>query len=153
MDIDKVDKEILVTMQADGRTTMARLAEVVHLSETPCLRRLKRLESDGIIEQYRAILSRSALGLGIHAFAFVRFDVHTRGQSDKFEREIEAIPRIIACYNISGTADYLLEVVSRNMDEYGMFMRDVLRTLPGVTSVESMFCMREVKKNAGFPVL
>lgn len=152
METDKIDKEILLAMQADGRTTTAKLAQAVHLSETPCLRRLKRLESEGVIEQYRAILSRSALGLDIHAYAFVRFGVHTRELSDRFEREIQAIPRIVACQNVSGTADYLLEIVSRDMEEYGVFVRDVLRTLPGVTSVESMFCMREVKKNAGLPV-
>jgi Lrp/AsnC family leucine-responsive transcriptional regulator len=153
MDLDKVDRAILAALQSDGRATTASLAAAVNLSETPCARRLKRLESEHYIDHYRAVLCRRALELGVLAFAYIRFGVHTRDLSDKFEREIQAIPRIVSCHNVSGTADYLLQVVARDMDDYGLFMRDVLRTLPGVTSVESMFSMREVKRDSGLPLL
>lgn len=152
-DLDKIDRAVLAAVQHDGRISNARLAESVGLSETPCARRLKRLETDGYIEAYRGVLSRTALGLGVVAFAQVRFAVHDRALADRFEREIQAIPRIVSCHNVSGSADFLLQIVSRDLDDYGAFMRDVLRTLPGVTAVESMLSLREVKKNAGLPLL
>lgn len=153
MDLDKTDRALLLALQKDGRASIANLAEAVSLTETPCARRLKRLEAEGYIDSYRTLLSRTALGLGVLAFAYVRFGVHSRELSDRFERDIQAIPRVVSCHNVSGSADYLLQVVARDMDDYGVFMRDVLRTLPGVTSIESMFSMREVKRDAGLPLL
>ena len=153
MDLDKIDRAILIALQADGRATNASLADAVGLSETPCARRHKRLEAEGYIEGYRAILSRSALQLGVVAFAQVRFNVHDRQLSDRFEREIQAIPRIVSCHNISGSADYLLQVVARDLEDYGVFIRDVLRVLPGVTAVESTLSLREVKRHTGLPLL
>jgi Lrp/AsnC family transcriptional regulator, leucine-responsive regulatory protein len=153
MKLDKVDRTLLLTLQSDGRASTASLAAAVSLSETPCARRLKRLESEHYIDHYRAVLCRRTLELGVLAFAYVRFGIHSRELSDRFEREIQAIPRIVACHNVSGTADYLLQVVARDMDDYGLFMRDTLRVLPGVTSVESMFSMREVKRDVGLPLL
>ncbi|SAL63199.1 AsnC family transcriptional regulator [Caballeronia terrestris] len=152
-DLDKIDRAILAAVQQDGRIPIAKLAERVGLSETPCARRLKRLESDGFIGGYRAVLSRRALDIGVIAFAQVRFSIHDRALSDRFEREIQAIARIVSCHNISGSADYLLQVAARDLDEYGLFMRDVLRALPGVTAVESMLSLREVKRDTGLPLL
>lgn len=150
--IDRIDRAMLAALQQDGRMPVAKLAERVGLSETPCARRLKRLETEGFIDGYRAVLSRRALELGVVAFAQVRFSVHDRALSDRFEREIQGIPRIVSCHNISGTADYLLQIIARDLDEYGVFMRDVLRTLPGVTAVESMLSLREVKRDSGVPM-
>jgi Lrp/AsnC family transcriptional regulator, leucine-responsive regulatory protein len=150
--LDKTDRAILDALQKDGRISNARLAETVGLSETPCARRLKRLESDGYIDQYRAVLSRAALGLGVVAFINVRFAVHDRATATRFEREIQAIPRILSCHNVSGSADYILQVVARDLDDYGTFMRDELRSLPGVTSVESSLSLREVKSFGGLPL-
>lgn len=153
MDLDKVDREMLQIVQQDGRISNLKLAERVNLSETPCARRLKRLEGDGYIESYRAVLSRKALQLGVVAFVQVRFAVHDRSLSERFEREIQAIPRIVSCHNVSGSSDYLLEIVARDLDDYGIFMRDVLRALPGVTAVESTLSLREVKRHTGLPLL
>lgn len=153
MDLDRIDREILLAVQADGRITNASLADSVGLSETPCARRLRRLEADGFIEGYRATLSRKALDLGLMAFTQIRFGVHDRELSDRFEREVQAIPRIVACHNVTGTADYMLTVVARDLDDYGVFVRDVIRTLPGVTSVESVLSLREVKRHSGLPLL
>lgn len=151
-DLDKLDRAILAALQADGRISNARLAEMVGLSETPCARRIKRLEQEGYIERYRAVLSRRALGYGVVAYVYVRFVVHDRGLADRFEREVCAIERILSCHNVSGTADYILQVVARDLDDYGSFMRDQLRSLPGVTFVESALSLREVKADHGLPV-
>ncbi|MGV2290555.1 Lrp/AsnC family transcriptional regulator [Trinickia sp. YCB016] len=153
MKLDKTDRAILMKIQSDGRATNASLADAVGLSETPCARRLKRLESEGFIEGYQAVLSRSALQIGVVAFALLRFGVHERKLADQFEREIQAIPRIVSCHNISGSADYLLQVVAKDLEDYGAFTRDVLRALPGVTAVESVLSLREVKRNSGLPLL
>jgi DNA-binding Lrp family transcriptional regulator len=153
MKLDKTDRAILIKIQSDGRATNASLAEAVGLSETPCARRLKRLEAEGFIEGYQAVLSRAALQIGVVAFAQVRFSVHDRKLSDRFEREIQAIPRIVSCHNISGSADYLLQVVAKDLEDYGAFIRDVLRALPGVTAVESVLSLREVKRMSGLPLL
>ena len=151
-DLDKTDRAILAALQRDGRMPIARLADTVGLSETPCARRLKRLESDGYIERYRAQLSRKALGFGIVAFVLVRFAVHDRDVANRFEREILAIERILSCHNVSGTADYLLQVVARDLDDYGTFLRESLRNLPGLTSIESALSLREVKREAEMPL-
>lgn len=151
-DLDKVDRAILAALQNDGRMSNARLADIVGLSETPCSRRLKRLENDGYIEQYRAMLSRSALGYGVVAFVYVRFAVHDRAVATRFEREVLAIPRILSCHNVSGSADYILQIVARDLDDFGSFLRDELRSLPGVTSLESALSLREVKANGGLPL-
>jgi len=151
--LDKIDREILAQIQRDGRIANAVLAERVGLSETPCARRLKRLENEGYIERYQGVLAPAAIGIGAVAFVQVRFATHDRSLSDRFEREVLAIPRIVACHNISGSADYLLEVVARDLADYGIFMRDVLRTLPGVTSVESVLSLREVKARGALPIL
>ncbi|KND60737.1 Transcriptional regulator, AsnC family [Candidatus Burkholderia verschuerenii] len=151
-ELDRIDRAILAAVQQDGRMPVAKLAERVGLSETPCARRLKRLESDGYIEGYRAMLSRKALGLGVIAFVHVRFSVQNQSLSDRFEREVRAIERIVSCHNVSGTADYLLQIVVRDLDEYGTFTRDVLRALPGVTAVESMLSLREIKRESGLPL-
>jgi Lrp/AsnC family leucine-responsive transcriptional regulator len=151
-DLDKIDRAILAALQNDGRISNTRLAESVGLSETPCARRIKRLEHDGYIERYRAMLSRSALGLGVIAFVYVRCAVHDVAMSVRFEREIVAMPRVLSCHNVSGSADYVLQVIARDLDDYGTFLRDQLRTLPGVTSVESALSLREVKANGGLPL-
>jgi len=151
-DLDKTDRAILAALQKDGRMSNAKLAELVGLSETPCARRLKRLENDGYIGQYRAVLARSALGFGVVAFILVRFAVHDKHLANRFEREVQAIPRVIACHNVSGSADYILQVVARDLDDYGSFMRDQMRSLPGVTSVESALSLREVKADGGLPL-
>jgi len=151
-ELDKIDRAILAAIQRDGRISNTQLAELVNLSETPCARRVKRLESEGFIEGYRGMLSRPALQLGVMAFVQVRFAQHDRALSEKFEREIQALPKIVSCHNISGSADYLLEIVARDLDDYGLFIRDVLRALPGVTAIESMLSLREVKKHVGLPL-
>jgi len=151
--LDKIDREILALIQRDGRISNATLAERVGLSETPCARRLKRLETEGYIDHYRAVLSPQAVGIGVTAFVQVRFATHDLAISNQFEREVQGVPCILACHNISGSADYLLEVVARDLADYGQFVRDVLRSLPGVTSVESMLSLRDVKGRGTLPIL
>ncbi len=151
-DLNKTDRAILAAVQRDGRISVARLAETVGLSETPCARRLKRLETEGYVERYRGQLSRKRLGFGVVAFVLLRIAVHDRTLGERFEREVRALPRILSCHNTSGSADYLLQVIARDLDDYGSFVRDTLRVLPGVTSVESVLSLREIKGDEGLPI-
>jgi Lrp/AsnC family leucine-responsive transcriptional regulator len=149
--IDELDRALLERLQADGRASNSRLAEEVGLSETPCWRRVKRLESDGIISGYTANLDRRKLGLGVFAFVEVKFSTHDTELSMEFEKAVDSIPQILTCHNVAGDVDYILQVVARDLDDYGRFTA-VLRNLPGVTAIHSILSLREVKKFTGLPL-
>lgn len=110
-DFDKTDAAILDCLQRDGRLSNAKLAEQLALSETPCWRRVKRLEEQGVIEGYQVMLNRRKLGLGVMAFVQLSFTQHTTEATAAFERIIQASPNVLACHNTTGDADFLLQVV------------------------------------------
>src|SRR5215208_5488610 len=110
IDLDEIDHRIIAALQADGRLSNVDLAERVGLSPSPCLRRVKRLERDGYIEAYRAVLRRDRIGLGLTVFVDVKIDGHANARATKFEQAVVAMPEIAACHMVSGDADYLLEV-------------------------------------------
>lgn len=150
--LDKTDLAILREVQADGRLSNAKLSEKLALSETPCWRRLKRLESDGFIEGYQAILSRKKLGYGVVGFAQVTIGDHASDDPLVFEKEVANIPEILSCHNVTGDYDYLIQIVANDLDAYGVFIRDRLRKLPGVASIHSNLSLREVKSTLSLPV-
>nr|WP_269203811.1 Lrp/AsnC family transcriptional regulator [Chromobacterium paludis] len=139
-------------LQQDGRLSNAKLAEQVSLSETPCWRRLKRLEGEGYIEGYRAVLNRKKLGYGVLAFVQVGFGSHTGDAPLRFEEMLQAIPQVLSCHNLTGECDYLLQVVAEDLEAFGVFVRDVLRELPGVSSIRSSLSLREVKTPSRLPL-
>ncbi|WP_151638270.1 Lrp/AsnC family transcriptional regulator [Noviherbaspirillum aerium] len=151
-ELDRTDLRILELLQKEGRLTNARLAEHLHLSETPVWRRLRRLEDDGYITGYQANLDRRKLGFGLIAFVQINFANHTGEQPAQFERAIQSIPEILSCHNVSGEADYYLQVVTRDLEAYGEFVTHVLRKLPGVTSIRSSLAMREIKSTSALPI-
>lgn len=152
MPLDEQDCHILNALQSDGRQSIASLAEQLNLSETPCWRRVRRLESSGHILGYQARLDRRKLGYGVLAFAQISFGDHAGDAPERFEREIAAIPEILSCHNVSGECDYLLQIVASDLDAYGCFVRDVLRRLPGVTAIRSNLALREVKASQHYPI-
>lgn len=150
--LDQTDLAILREVQADGRLSNAKLSEKLALSETPCWRRLKRLESDGFIEGYQALLNRKKLGYGVVGFAQITIGDHASDDPLIFEREVACIPEILSCHNVTGDYDYLLQIVARNIEAYGAFIRDRLRKLPGVASIHSNLSLREIKFTLSLPV-
>lgn len=130
----------------------ARLAERLKLSETPVWRRLRRLEEDGVITGYQALIDRKKLGIGLLAFVRVTFANHSGEQPFQFEEAIQAIPEILSCHNVSGESDYLLQVVARDLESYGDFVSKVLRKLPGVAEIHSSLSMREIKASNRLPI-
>ena len=150
--LDRTDLRLLAALQDDARLTVAQLAEKVSLSASPCWRRVKRLEEAGDIEGYHAHLSASRLGHGITAFVSVVMGSHTREVARAFEARLQDIPEIIACHNVSGQYDFLLEVVAADLAAYGEFARNVLQDLPGVTELHSSFSLKSLKDQRKLPL-
>lgn len=150
--IDRVDAGILERLQRDGRLSNAKLAEQLSLSETPCWRRLKRLEDEGVIEGYQANLNRRKLGFGVMAFVQLVCTQHSEEVTQAFEKIIQDCPNVLACHNTTGEADFLLQVVARDLDDYSRFVDSVLRKLPGVSSIRSNLSLRELKASNRLPI-
>lgn len=150
--LDETDRAILRELQADGRLSNARLSEKLALSETPCWRRLKRLEAQGFIEGYQANLNRKKLGYGVVAFAQVTLGSHAGEAPLLFEKLVASMPEIISCHNVTGGCDYMMQIVAGDLDAYGRFVRDRLRQLPGVAAIQSNLSLREIKSSSSLPV-
>lgn len=150
--LDEVDLGILRLLQQDGRMSNARLAEQLMLSETPVWRRLRRLEDEGYITGYQALVDAKKLGIGLRAFVRIVFANHAGEQPEQFEQAIAAIPEILSCHNVTGESDYFLQVVARDLEAYGVFVAKVLRQLPGVAEIHSSLSMREVKSTNQLPI-
>ena len=150
--LDRTDLKILDALQADGRLTNAELAEKVGLSLSPCWRRLKRLEESGVIEGYRAVLNRRALGLGVTAFVRVDIERHTPAMERKFEDAIADLDEIVSCHVISGEGAFMLVVMSDSLESFSKFALDTLMALPGVKDTRTSFSLKEVKSSSALPL-
>lgn len=150
--LDRTDQRLLSALQDDARLTVAELAERVSLSTSPCWRRVRRLEQAGYIEGYHARLSATRLDYGITAFVSVVMGSHTQKIARAFEAKVQNIPEVIACHNVSGRYDFLLEVVATDLAAYGEFARDVLQALPGVTELHSSFSLKSLKPQRRLPL-
>ena len=143
--LDKVDLQILRTLQENARLTTKELAARVSLSSTPVFERLKRLESGGYIKKYIAVLDAEKLNQGFVVFCSVKLRRLNRDIAAEFTRIIQDIPEVTECYNISGSYDYLLKIHAPNMKYYQEFILNVLGTIDSLGSLESTFVMAEVK--------
>ena len=147
--LDNIDTQILQCLQEDARQTIKEIAAKVNLSTTPVFERLKRLEREGYIRQYVAILDAEKLDLGFEVFCSVKLKQMTRDVARAFTRTIRGIPQVAECYNISGEYDYLLKIRARNMKEYNEFVINTLGTIDAIGSVQSSFVMNEIKHSYG----
>jgi len=151
-DLDATDLRLLREVQRDGRASVVALAERVGLSATPCARRLRRLEDEGVIAGYAARLDASRLGLGLTAFVQVSLASRSEETVEAFHAAVGRMPEVLAAWAMSGETDYLLQVVARDLDDYGEFATRRLLRLPGVKDTRSAFVLRTVKPPAGLPV-
>ena len=152
MKIDKTDESILKILQNDSRTTNQQLSEKIGMSASPCWRRVKRLEDEKVIRGYGVLLDRRKLCLGVMVFIRVSIDRHSEAEALKFEEEVMQLDDVVACYSIGGDADFLLQVVSYDLDTYAEFSMSIIRRLPGIKEMQSMFTLKEIKSFQGFPV-
>ena len=143
--LDSTDLKILQCLQEDARQTTKQLAAKVNLSTTPVFERLKRLEREGYIRQYVAILDAEKLDLGFEVFCSVKLKQMTRDVALDFTKTIRKIPQVAECYNISGEYDYLLKIRAHSMKEYNEFIINTLGTINSIGSIQSSFVMDEIK--------
>lgn len=150
--LDKVDLQILRTLQENARLTTKELATQVSLSSTPVFERLKRLEREGYIKKYIAVLDADKLNQGFVVFCNVKLRRMNKDIAMEFTRIVQQIPEVTECYNISGSYDYLLKIHAPNMKYYQEFIINVLGTVDSLGSLESMFVMDEVKHDYGLHI-
>lgn len=150
--LDKVDLQILRTLQENARLTTKELAAQVSLSSTPVFERLKRLEREGYIKKYIAVLDADKLNQGFVVFCNVKLRRMNKDIAMEFTRIIQNIPEVTECYNISGSYDYLLKIHAPNMKYYQEFIINVLGTIDSLGSLKSMFVMDEVKHDYGLHI-
>jgi Lrp/AsnC family transcriptional regulator, leucine-responsive regulatory protein len=150
--LDDFDTRIIAALQRDGRLTNVELAERIGLSPSPCLRRVKRLERDGYIGAYRAVLDRGRVGLGFTVFVGVRLESHANDRAGGFEEAVLEMREVIACHMVSGTVDYLLEIVVPDLAHYQKFLVDKLLALPIVREVQSSIAINTLKAGAPLPL-
>lgn len=152
MERDRTTQRILAALQEDGRLPIVAIAERVGLSDAACLRRIRKLESDGVIQGYSAVVDRHALGLSVVAFVLVTLEKQPGVNTNGFHECVHEEPHIIECHAMSGAHDYLMKVVARDMDQFSeLVMRRILR-YPGVRHVESSFSLGEIKHSKTLPV-
>lgn len=150
--LDKVDLQILRLLQEDAHLTVKELASRVSLSSTPVFERLKRLEGNGYIEKYVAILNAEKLGRGFVVFCNVKLNKINNDIATHFTEVVQDIPEVTECYNISGSFDYLLKIQAPDMKYYREFLLNVLGKIDDVGSIESTFVMDVVKHNYGISI-
>jgi Lrp/AsnC family leucine-responsive transcriptional regulator len=150
--MDAIDRKIVAALQANGRLTNQELSERVGLSPSPCLRRVRNLEREGIIRGYTALIDQERYGLPINVFVSIRLERQTDAALKAFERGIAGLDEVMECYLMTGSRDYLLRVVSDSLKSYERFVREVLSALPGIASIESSFAFSQLKHGAALPV-
>jgi Lrp/AsnC family leucine-responsive transcriptional regulator len=153
VEFDKLDKRILRELQINGSISNTDLAERVGLSATPCARRVKRMQDEGLIQGQVIILNASQLGLKLSALVQVSMDRHTPDRFERFEAEIKKYPQVVECLLITGqSADYQLKVIVPDMDFYQEFLLNILTRIEGVADVHSSFILRKVLDTTALPL-
>ena len=150
--LDKTDIQILRTLQKNAKLTTKELADAVNLTPTPVFERQKRLERNGYIQKYIAVLDPNRLGRSLLVFCKVKLKQINREIADDFARRIQHIPEVTECYNTSGTYDYLLQIRVADMHEYQQLVLNKLGTIESLASLESIFVMSEVKHIHGINI-
>ncbi len=145
-ELDRIDLLLLAELQRAGRQTNAELADRVHLSPSACLRRVQRLEREGVIVGYRAEVDPERLGLGLQAFVRVQLKSHDAERIAIFAEQVNAWPEVVACHALTGDMDYLLHVIVAGLEHFSRFLLDKLLAQAEVADVNSSFVLRTVKR-------
>ncbi|MGW1617534.1 Lrp/AsnC family transcriptional regulator [Streptomyces sp. NPDC002285] len=150
--MDKVDRHILQLLQQDGRMSNADLAEQVGLSASPCLRRVRQLEEQGVIRSYRAMIDGVSVGRGFQAFVSVIMDRTATHTISLFEQRLAELPEVVEAHRFFGVPDYLLRIVVADLAAYERFYAEVLTALPGIARITSMLAMKQIKEDQGVQI-
>lgn len=152
MSLDETDRRILRVLQRKGRISNAELSEEVNLSASACHRRVQRLEQDGYIRDYVALLNPRKMGVPTTVFVEITLQAQADEVLDAFEKAVSRIPDVLECHLMAGSADYILKVVAENTEDFARIHRQYLTRLPGVAQMQSSFALRTVFKTTALPV-
>lgn len=150
--LDATDRRILRALQRNGRLSNAALAEEIGMAPSPCLRRLRALEEDGVIAGYRALIDRRRLGHGVEAYALVKLAQSDPDWRTRLIAQLQAFDEVISCQAMTGECDLLVHIVASDIEAYGEFAMQRLLTLPGVADMRSSFVLATIKPDRGWPV-
>ena len=150
--IDEIDVRLLHEVQEDARLSNVDLAARIGLSPSPCLRRMKHLEQSGVIKGYMTLLDQNAVGLPVSVFISVTLKEQSERALDEFESRIRALPEVMECYLMTGTADYLLRVVMADLAAYERFLKEHLTRIPAIASIQSSFALKQVSFRTALPL-
>jgi len=142
--LDRIDRAILAALSGDGRMSNVALAEVVHLSPSACLRRVRRLEESGVIERYAAVVDPVKIGKGTSVFVDISLSSQREDLLDSFEAAVKEVPGVMSCHLMAGDADYVVQILCSDVEDYEQIHRAYLSRLPGVTKLRSSFALRTV---------
>jgi Lrp/AsnC family transcriptional regulator, leucine-responsive regulatory protein len=150
--LDEIDKRLLRALQSDGRLSNVELARAVNLSPPATHARLRRLEKEGIIRQYAAVMDREKTGYDLLCFIHVSLQMHQLEQVEKFRQATRQMPEVLECHHITGEYDYLLKVALRNRKDLERFLVDRLTPIPGVGRIHTSLVLTEVKATMALPL-
>jgi Lrp/AsnC family transcriptional regulator, leucine-responsive regulatory protein len=150
--LDNIDLQILKQLQENSNINIKELASKLFLTVTPVYERIKRLERDGFIMKYVAILNKKKLNLGMTVFCNIRLKEHAKNVGSNFVKDIVALPEIIECYNIAGDYDFLLKILVKDMSSYQDFVMNKLSTIENIGNTNSVFVMGEIKNSTALAI-
>ena len=149
--MDRIDRKLLALLQVDSTPSIAALAEQVGLSQTPCWKRIQRLEADGVIERRVALLSPEKLGLGLTVFVSIEAGDHSPEWLARFADAVSDLPEVVEVHRMAGDVDYMLRVVTRDIPAYDRFYKRLIAAVP-IKNVSSRFSMERVKSTTALPL-
>lgn len=152
MNIDELDVKILNLLQTNAQYTYREIADKVNLSVTPIHDRIKRLEKEGFIQGYTTLLNKRKFGLALTVYCQVTLLKQTKEYSEVFNRAVAELPEILECQFVSGSFDYLLKIITPDMDSFHQFHQEKLSVIEGVSLINSFFVMSEVKSSSRLPI-
>ena len=152
MNLDAKDIEMLKILQSDGRATTAEIADKVNMSQSPCWRRIHQFEKDGLIKRKVHLLDRKKLGMDMVVFTSVNLAVTNRNTMETFEQRVALLPEVVECYTMTGMIDYMLKIITRDIQHYEQFVRNHLAEIPNIRELHSHVSVTEIKDTTILPL-
>jgi len=150
--LDKKDIEILKILQSDGGVSTAEIAERVNMSQSPCWRRINQFEKDGVIKNKVNLLNRSKLGMDMVVFTSINLSITNRDTIEGFERSVAKLPEVMECYTMTGMIDYMLKIITKDIQHYEQFVRNHLALIPNIREMHSHVSVTEIKDSTALPL-
>ena len=152
VNLDETDRKILSLLQTDSRLTLQEIADRIGLSTSPCHRRIRRLEQEGVIIRYSAMVDQRAVGLPVSVFISIKLERQKEADLERFAKAIQSWREVVECYLMTGPRDYLLRVVVPDLIAYEQFIKQKLTRLDGIASIESSFALDQIKYSVALPL-